>query len=200
MRIPAGQKHWHGASPHASMTHIAITEHRDGTTVQWMEKVSDEQYNAAPRARRKHASAQPQTLEPLAGAPQGIRTVGTTAAKDRARPGDADRRGVVRRCVEAARVVATRPQPGDRLGLDRDGKAGAARRPLGPSARQRCTAKRGLRPSGAPGDLLRLAERGLGARRLRAGVHRAEGRHRSTARRRLRAFQLPPRTRHGPGR
>jgi 4-carboxymuconolactone decarboxylase len=46
--IPAGQKHWHGASPQASMTHIAITEHRDGTAVQWMEKVSDEQYNGAP--------------------------------------------------------------------------------------------------------------------------------------------------------
>jgi 4-carboxymuconolactone decarboxylase len=45
--IPAGQKHWHGASPQASMTHIAITEHRDGTAVQWMEKVSDEQYNGA---------------------------------------------------------------------------------------------------------------------------------------------------------
>ena len=48
VRIPAGQKHWHGASPRASMTHIAITEHRDGTAVQWMEKVSDEQYNASP--------------------------------------------------------------------------------------------------------------------------------------------------------
>ncbi len=45
VRIPAGQKHWHGASPQASMTHIAITEHRDGTTVQWLEAVSDEQYN-----------------------------------------------------------------------------------------------------------------------------------------------------------
>jgi 4-carboxymuconolactone decarboxylase len=48
VRIPAGQKHWHGASPNASMTHIAIAEHRDGTTVQWMEKVSDEQYNGSP--------------------------------------------------------------------------------------------------------------------------------------------------------
>jgi 4-carboxymuconolactone decarboxylase len=47
VRIPAGQKHWHGASPQAPMTHIAIAEHRDGTRVQWMEKVSDEQYNAA---------------------------------------------------------------------------------------------------------------------------------------------------------
>jgi 4-carboxymuconolactone decarboxylase len=48
VRIPAAEKHWHGASPHASMTHIAITEHRDGTAVQWMEKVSDEQYNGSP--------------------------------------------------------------------------------------------------------------------------------------------------------
>lgn len=42
VRIPAGQKHWHGAAPRASMTHIAITEHRDGTTVQWREPVTDE--------------------------------------------------------------------------------------------------------------------------------------------------------------
>ena len=44
VRIPAGEKHWHGASPRASMTHVAISEHQDGTTVQWMEKVTDEQY------------------------------------------------------------------------------------------------------------------------------------------------------------
>jgi 4-carboxymuconolactone decarboxylase len=48
VRIPAGQKHWHGASQHSSMTHIAIAEHRDGSAVQWMEKVSDEQYNGSP--------------------------------------------------------------------------------------------------------------------------------------------------------
>jgi 4-carboxymuconolactone decarboxylase len=46
VRIPAGAKHWHGASPQAAMTHIAISEHRDGTTVQWMEHVSAAQYNA----------------------------------------------------------------------------------------------------------------------------------------------------------
>ena len=49
IRIPAGQKHWHGASPDASMTHIAMAEHRDGTVVEWMEKVSDDQYNAGAR-------------------------------------------------------------------------------------------------------------------------------------------------------
>ncbi len=44
--IPPGQKHWHGAAPNSSMTHIAITEQLDGKTVDWMEKVSDEDYNA----------------------------------------------------------------------------------------------------------------------------------------------------------
>ena len=48
VRIPAGAKHWHGAAPQASMTHLAIAEHRDGTRVEWMEKVSDEQYNSLP--------------------------------------------------------------------------------------------------------------------------------------------------------
>jgi len=62
VRIPAGHKHWHGASPQASMTHIAITEHRDGTAVQWMEQVSDEQYNAAPQpqpAAQRKATTRP---------------------------------------------------------------------------------------------------------------------------------------------
>jgi 4-carboxymuconolactone decarboxylase len=61
VRIPSGQKHWHGASPQASMSHIAITEHRDGTAVQWMEKVSDEQYNAAPPAAEGQARAPAQS-------------------------------------------------------------------------------------------------------------------------------------------
>jgi 4-carboxymuconolactone decarboxylase len=62
VRIPANQKHWHGASPNASMTHIAITEPRDGTAVQWMEAVSDEQYNGAPSALGGPAStSQPQS-------------------------------------------------------------------------------------------------------------------------------------------
>ncbi len=42
--IPAGVKHWHGAAPETSMTHIAIAEAQDGKVVDWMEKVSDEQY------------------------------------------------------------------------------------------------------------------------------------------------------------
>lgn len=43
---PAGVKHWHGAAPDAAMTHLAIGEHLNGKSVEWMEKVSDEQYRA----------------------------------------------------------------------------------------------------------------------------------------------------------
>ena len=39
-----GEKHWHGAAPDAAMSHIAIAEAQDGKVVDWMEKVSDEQY------------------------------------------------------------------------------------------------------------------------------------------------------------
>jgi quercetin dioxygenase-like cupin family protein len=43
-----GEKHWHGASPKAAMTHIAIQEALNGSPVDWMEKVSDEQYQRGP--------------------------------------------------------------------------------------------------------------------------------------------------------
>lgn len=42
--FPPGLKHWHGATPTTAMTHIAIQEQVDGKTVDWLEKVSDEQY------------------------------------------------------------------------------------------------------------------------------------------------------------
>jgi quercetin dioxygenase-like cupin family protein len=42
--FPPGEKHWHGATATTAMTHIAITESLDGKNVEWMEKVSDEQY------------------------------------------------------------------------------------------------------------------------------------------------------------
>lgn len=42
--IPPGEKHWHGATSTTAMTHIAIQEQLDGKTVDWTEKVSDEQY------------------------------------------------------------------------------------------------------------------------------------------------------------
>jgi quercetin dioxygenase-like cupin family protein len=40
------EKHWHGAAPTTAMTHIAIQEKKDGKVVDWMEHVSDEQYDA----------------------------------------------------------------------------------------------------------------------------------------------------------
>jgi len=40
------EKHWHGAAPTTAMTHIAIQEQLDGKAVDWLEKVSDEQYQA----------------------------------------------------------------------------------------------------------------------------------------------------------
>ncbi len=47
VRIAPGEKHWHGARAATAMTHIAIQERLDGKTVDWMEKVSDEQYRAS---------------------------------------------------------------------------------------------------------------------------------------------------------
>ena len=42
--IPPGEKHWHGAAPATAMTHVAIQERLDGKAVEWMEHVSDAQY------------------------------------------------------------------------------------------------------------------------------------------------------------
>src|SRR5437868_10323399 len=42
--FPPGLRHWHGAAPTTAMTHIAITEFQNGKNVDWLEKVSDEQY------------------------------------------------------------------------------------------------------------------------------------------------------------
>lgn len=45
--IAPGEKHWHGAAPTTAMTHLAMQEKLDGKTVDWLEHVSDEQYNAS---------------------------------------------------------------------------------------------------------------------------------------------------------
>jgi len=44
--FPPGEKHWHGAAASTAMTHIAMQEALNGSPVDWMEKVSDEQYAA----------------------------------------------------------------------------------------------------------------------------------------------------------
>jgi quercetin dioxygenase-like cupin family protein len=42
--VAPNEKHWHGASPTTAMTHIAIQESLDGKAVEWLEKVTDDQY------------------------------------------------------------------------------------------------------------------------------------------------------------
>jgi quercetin dioxygenase-like cupin family protein len=44
---PPGEKHWHGATATTAMTHIALAEQLDGKGVDWLEKVTDEEYEAA---------------------------------------------------------------------------------------------------------------------------------------------------------
>jgi len=59
--IPPGQKHWHGAAPDSAMTHIAIVEHLDGRSTEWMEKVGDEQYGSStpePKDSAENSEAQ----------------------------------------------------------------------------------------------------------------------------------------------
>jgi len=43
---PPREKHWHGATRTTAMTHIAIQEQLDGKAVEWMQKVTDEEYDA----------------------------------------------------------------------------------------------------------------------------------------------------------
>ena len=95
VQIPAGQKHWHGASPQASMTHIAITEHLDGSRVQWMEPVSDDQYNSVPQRQSDQASrstsSQPGATRPSGPVQQKI-APGMAALTDEVLFGDVWRR------------------------------------------------------------------------------------------------------------
>ena len=67
--IPPGVKHWHGATANTSMTHIGIQESLDGKAVEWMEKVSDQQYanseisSAGDTSSIKEVSAAPKLME-----------------------------------------------------------------------------------------------------------------------------------------
>lgn len=66
--IPPGQKHWHGAAPNTTMSHIAIVEQLDGKSTDWMEKVSDAQYGAPLRAQgASTAAAQPRPSQRAIG-------------------------------------------------------------------------------------------------------------------------------------
>jgi len=45
---PKDRRHWHGATPESSMSHVAIQEALDGTNVVWMEHLTDNEYLAGP--------------------------------------------------------------------------------------------------------------------------------------------------------
>ena len=51
VQFAPGEKHWHGAAPETAVTHIAIQEKLDGSAVEWLEQVTEEEYLADPVAR-----------------------------------------------------------------------------------------------------------------------------------------------------
>lgn len=67
--IPPGQKHWHGAAPTNSMTHLAIVEQLEERSVDWMEMVSDAQYRSPLRgpAPETGAAARPRPSQAAMG-------------------------------------------------------------------------------------------------------------------------------------
>ena len=67
--IPPGVKHWHGATPTTSMTHIALQESLNGKTVEWMEKVTDEEYkdSSSPAEAATANSNEPSAAQKLMG-------------------------------------------------------------------------------------------------------------------------------------
>lgn len=52
--IPPGEKHWHGATATTTMTHIAIQEQLQGKTADWLEKVTDEQYQGGSQDNKRY--------------------------------------------------------------------------------------------------------------------------------------------------
>ncbi len=68
VRIPPNVKHWHGASPANAMSHIAISEQLDGKSVEWMEQVSDADFNApVPGQQSAAAPSGPTRAQQLVG-------------------------------------------------------------------------------------------------------------------------------------
>lgn len=65
IHIPPGVKHWHGASPTSGMNHLAMTEASNGKSVDWLEPVSDAQYQ--PNAPTTTAAPQPSRAQQLMG-------------------------------------------------------------------------------------------------------------------------------------
>lgn len=82
VRIPPGVKHWHGASPNMPITHIGIVEQLDGKNTEWMEKVSDAQYNAPVQAQRSASSVPARSVPGVSVQPTPAqRAIGDIAPK-----------------------------------------------------------------------------------------------------------------------
>ena len=154
--IPAGQKHWHGASPTTAMTHIAIVETLDGKSSDWMEKVTDEQYGAPVRPRPAGRGG------PGCGSRRPADAGAAHHGRLRAQAGAAHRRRALRRRVGAPAALPARPQPRDDQRAHRHEPARPA--PLAPRPRPGQRRHRGgdRRVDHAPGLLRGLAERGHG--------------------------------------
>jgi 4-carboxymuconolactone decarboxylase len=80
VRIPPGVKHWHGASPTTPMTHIAVVENLNGRSTDWMEKVTDAQYNA-PVQEQERSAAPGKTVTGAAEPTPAQRLMGDIAPK-----------------------------------------------------------------------------------------------------------------------
>jgi len=55
VQFAPGDKHWHGAAPTTAVSHIAIQEYLDGKVVEWLEHVSDEQYQIGDSMRLRRS-------------------------------------------------------------------------------------------------------------------------------------------------
>ncbi|WP_392889630.1 carboxymuconolactone decarboxylase family protein [Pseudomonas migulae] len=75
---PPGVKHWHGAAPSSAMTHLAVTGAVNGKSVDWLEKVTDDQYSA--RAAVKQTPAEFPASEILSARQQAIPLIAASMA------------------------------------------------------------------------------------------------------------------------
>ncbi|VVP94386.1 hypothetical protein PS918_03559 [Pseudomonas fluorescens] len=77
---PPGVKHWHGATATSAMTHLAVTGSVEGKNVQWLEKVTDEQYHAQGSLAPKDEPANPPVSETLSARQQAIPLIAAAMA------------------------------------------------------------------------------------------------------------------------
>ena len=172
------------------MTHIAITEQRDGTRVQWMETVSDEQYNAAPPSPQPQPSSQQQGAAGPSGALQQKIAPGLATLTDDVLFGDVWRRAELsprdRSLVTISVLIAT-------------GKPAQLAGHLGRAL------DNGVQPGEASGLLAHLAiycgwPSAVSALEVYDQVYTARKVDTAALRGCARAFQLPPQMRQWPGR